>query len=172
MSDEQNTEATEAEVETTEAQGVDVEKLKAEIDKWKSLSRKNEGKAKENAEAAKAWAEYQESQKTEDEKRATELEQLRARLEQAEAAVKAKDREVLASRVASAKGVPAKYLTGDTEEELVASADAFLEDIKGIAPERPAGVVPSAGTGSPKPQAASLDTGRERALNLLNAQSK
>lgn len=170
MSDEQNNPAPEAEKhQETPAQEID----------WKAMARKHEERSKAaNAELeelrkrAAKLDEIEESQRTEAEKLAEKVAKAEARAAELEAQVKAKDREVLASRVAAEKKVPAKYLTGDTEEELMASADAFLEDIKGIATSRPEGVVPSAGTGSPKPQAASLDTGRERALNLLNAQSK
>ena len=171
MSDEtataDNTPANEA-PDTTES----VEKLKAEVEKWKALSRKNEDRAKENAEAAKAWAEHQETAKTEDEKRADEVEKLKKQLAQIEADSSAKVRAVLAEKVAATKGVPAKYLAGDTEEDLLASADEFLTDIEPLGAKRTPGVVPSSGTGDPKPQAASLDTGKARAEALLTGNSK
>lgn len=75
-------------------------------------------------------------------------------------------------RVAASKGVPARYLNGETEDDLTASADQFLEDAKGLAVDRPSGVVPSAGTGAARPDVASLNTGRERALAKLNPESK
>jgi hypothetical protein len=168
MSDDNtNEQATDAPDVSTDSAQSELEKLRAEADKWKSLSRKNEDRARENAEAAKAWAEHQEASKSEEEQRAAELEQLRTRAADLEKALADKDRMVLAQQVAASKGVPAKYLTGDTEEDLVASADELLEAFKGVTPERKPGVVPTAGTGDPKPQAASLDTGAERARALL-----
>lgn len=167
MSDEQKNEQPTAEnpepeaTDTTES----VEKLKSEVDKWKSLSRKNEDRARENAEAAKAWAEFQEANKSEEEKRAAELEQLRNRAAELEQTLAQKDRAILVERVAASKGVPARYLLGDSEEDLVASADQFLEDAKTLA--KPVGYVPSQGEGEPTPSAASLDTGRERARAQL-----
>lgn len=108
----------------------------------------------------------------------TELEKAIARAEKAERAaaeaaelVAKKDREVLISRVAAEKKVPAKYLSGDTEEELIAAADEFLADIQSITPDRKPGHVPSTGTGDPKPEVSSLDTGRARAQALLQTNS-
>lgn len=108
----------------------------------------------------------------------SELEKALARAEKAEQAaadaadlVAKKDREVLIGRIAAEKKVPAKYLSGDSEEALVASADEFLADIQGIAPDPKPGHVPSAGTGDPKPSVSSLDTGRARAQALLQANS-
>jgi septal ring factor EnvC (AmiA/AmiB activator) len=87
--------------------------------------------------------------------------------QEAEERVAAKDREVLVERVSAAKKVPAKYLSGSTVEELEASADGFLADIQAIVPDRVTGHVPSAGTGDPRPPAASLETGAERARATL-----
>lgn len=165
MSDEQSTEQETTEpkvtvaVDTTES----VEKLKADLEKWRSLSRKNEDRAKENAEAAKAWAEYQEANKSEEEKRASELEQLRDRAAELENELSKKDRAILVERVAASKGVPARYLHGDSEDDLLASADQFLEDAKTLAAAKPAGIIPSSGTGSPTASASSLEDVRERA---------
>lgn len=92
---------------------------KAEAEKWKALSRKHEDQSKANADKAKQYDEFEESQKTElqkvidkaeaAEKRASELEQAKVRAE-----------------VAASKGIPASLLSGTTEEELTASADALL----------------------------------------------
>lgn len=171
MSDENNEQTTATDTEAPDTTG-SVEKLKAEVEKWKSLSRKNEDRARENAEAAKAWAAYQDTAKSDEEKRADEVEKLKKQLDEIRAESTTAVRKALAEKVATVKGVPAKYLTGDTEEDLVASADEFLADVQGIAPDRPSGVVPSAGTGATRPDVASLNTGRERALAKLNPESK
>lgn len=161
MSDENTNEPTAAEGNPVADAPDTAEKLKAELDKWKSLSRKNEDRARENAEAAKAWAEHQEASKSDEEKRVAELEQLKARAAELEASLAAKDREVLVERVAASKGVPARYLAGNSEEELVQSAEQFLEDAKTIG--KPVGYVGSQGTGEPTPPASSLEDVRERA---------
>lgn len=71
-------------------------------------------------------------------------------------------RAMVVQRVASTKGVPEKYLSGDTEEDLAASADEYLNDARaalGVGaggnenPPAPTSVntVPSAGTGDESP---------------------
>lgn len=82
-----------------------------------------------------------------------------AQLQQENAASK---RALVVQRVASTKGVPEKYLSGDTEEDLAASADEYLNDARaalGIGaggsetPPSPSATntVPSAGTGDESP---------------------
>ena len=164
MSDEQNIETLTAKVAELEAKAAELE---TDRDKWKGLSRKNEDQSKANAEKAKAWDEHQESSKTEEEKRAAELEQYRTRAAELEKSLAEKDRAILVERVAASKGVPARYLNGETEDDLTASADQFLEDAKTVAPAKQIGYVGSQGTGDPTPPAASLETGAERARALL-----
>lgn len=101
----------------------------------------------------------------------SELDKAIARAEKAEreaaekdAALAEKDREVLVQRVAAEKKVPAKWLSGATQEELEASADEWLADAQGVAPVSKPGVVPSAGTGDGSGASAmSLEDVRERA---------
>lgn len=170
MSDDQKViEDLNAKVAELEAKAAELE---TDRDKWKGLSRKNEDQSKANAEKAKAWDEYQESSKSEDEKRASEVEKLKKQLDEIRAESTTAVRKALAEKVATVKGVPAKYLAGDTEEDLMASADEFLTDIEPLGAKRTPGVVPSSGTGDPKPQAASLDTGKARAEALLTGNSK
>jgi hypothetical protein len=96
----------------------------AEITKWKSLSRKNEDQAKANADKAKQFDTLEESKKTELQKAQDELARIQAEL--------ATERSTsLKSQVAAAKGVPAELLTGSTQEELEAAADALLT-FKGV----------------------------------------
>ena len=87
---------------------------------WKAESRKWESRAKENANAAQRLAEIETANQTEAEKVAKRL---------AAAEKRAAELEVTALRatVAAAKGVPANLLSGSTQEELEAAADALIE---------------------------------------------
>ena len=92
---------------------------KAEARKWESRAKQNLADAKANEGAAQRLAEIEEAQKTEAQK-------AQERLEAAEK--RAAELELRAARaeVAATKGVPANLLTGSTQEELEASADALL----------------------------------------------
>ena len=68
---------------------------------------------------AQKFAEWEESQKTEAEK-------VQARLDAAEKRASELEAKAMKSDVAAAKGVPVALLTGSTQEELEASADALL----------------------------------------------
>lgn len=92
---------------------------KAEADKWKALARKHEDKSKENADKAKQFDDITEAQKT-------ELEKANERAATAEARAAEVEARAVRAEVAAAKGVPASLLTGSTQEELEASADALL----------------------------------------------
>ena len=112
--------------------------------------------------------------KTKTESLATELEAAKAELAEAakgagrvgelEAAVSAAEKRAeraeIAADVASRKGVKLKYLTGDTREELEASADEFLTDVRAVSK---VGVVPTQGTGESAPRASSYEAGAQRA---------
>lgn len=96
-----------------------------EID-WKAEARKHEQRSKENAAKAKAnegaaqrLAEIEDANKT-------ELEKIAARAEAAEKRAAELEAKSIRSDVATAKGVPASLLTGSTQEELEASADALI----------------------------------------------
>ena len=121
--------------------------------------------------AAERLAEIEDRDKSELQKANERAEQAERKALEAEQRAAEKEREFLVSQIAAAKKVPAKYLQGATAEELEASADEFLADIQAISPERKPGVVPSAGTGDPKPEVASLDTGRARAQALIQNNS-
>lgn len=97
-----------------------------EID-WKSEARKHEQRAKDNAAKAKAnegaaqrLAEIEDANKS-------EIEKVAARAEAAEKRAAELEAKSIRSDVALAKGVPAALLTGSTQEELEASADALIE---------------------------------------------
>ena len=99
----------------------------AEVEKWKALSRKHEAASKANADKAKAFDTLEEANKTELQKAAdraaaaeTQLAQITAR--------------ALRAEVAAAKGIPANLLSGSTQEELEASADALIA-FKGTQPK-------------------------------------
>ena len=91
----------------------------AEAEKWKTFARKHEDTAKANADKAKQFDEFQESQKTEQQK-------LADRATAAEAKVVEIEARAMRAEVAAAKGIPANLLSGSTQEELEASADALL----------------------------------------------
>lgn len=92
---------------------------KAEAEKWKSLSRKHEDASKANADKAKLYDDAQEAAKTEAQKQADALAKLAAENE----ALKVSN---LRAQVAEAKGVPAALLTGSTQAEIEAAADALI----------------------------------------------
>ncbi|RTE50396.1 hypothetical protein [Actinobaculum sp. 352] len=93
--------------------------LAAQVTHWKQMARKNEARAKENAEKAKKFDELEEASKSELQK-ALEAQQA------AEARAAAAEVAALRGKVAAAKGVPLELLTGATEEEITAAADALL----------------------------------------------
>lgn len=86
---------------------------------WKAKSRMWEKRAKANLDKAKAYDALEQSSKTADE-RLAELEKKFAETAS----------ENLKLKIATDKGVPADLLYGDTEEELIAHADALLEFTK------------------------------------------
>lgn len=144
---------------------------RAEAKKWEARSKQNLARVKELEPAQARLAELEEAGQTELEKAIARAEKAEQKAAEAAELVAKKDREVLIGRIASEKKVPAKYLSGDTEEALIASADEFLADIQSITPEGKPGHVPSTGTGDPKPEVSSLDTGRARAQALLQTNS-
>lgn len=117
------------------------------------------------------------------------------RIEALTADVGKRDRELLVTKVAHEKKVPARWLTGDSEEDLVAAADEWLKDASSVAggsagaPKEPvapevdpepapaAGVqarghVPSAGTGGEKPPRPSYDEVKQRAFEAEKAKQQ
>ena len=95
---------------------------------WKAEARKWEERAKANKTAAEKLAEIEEATKTAEEKAAERLAAAERRA--AELEVKA-----LRAEIASTKGVPVALLTGSTQEELEAAADALIEFRGVIAPK-------------------------------------
>lgn len=91
----------------------------AEAAKWKAFARKHEDTAKANADKARRFDEFEESQKTEQQR-------LADRATAAEAKVAEIEARALRAEVAAAKGIPVGLLSGSTQEELEASADALL----------------------------------------------
>lgn len=96
-----------------------LEEAIAEVSKWKAMSRKHEGTSKANADKARQFDELTEAQKTEVQK-ATD------RAAAAEAKAAEIEARAMRAEVAAAKGIPAALLSGSTQEELEASADALL----------------------------------------------
>lgn len=89
------------------------------VDKLRKENAKYRTQAKDNAAAAARLAEIEEANKTEAQKQAEQLQ----RLQQENAQLKA---DQVKAQVAEAKGVPARLLVGDTQEQLEASADELL----------------------------------------------
>ena len=114
--------------------------------------------------AADKLAELEDLDKSELDKAIARAEKAEREAAEAAEALAKKDREVLVQRVAAEMKVPAKWLSGSSEEELVASAEEWLADAQGVASGPAPGVVPSAGTGNGSGSAAmSLEEVRERA---------
>ena len=86
---------------------------------WKAEARKWEDRAKANTKAAERLAEIEESNKT-------ELQKATDRAAAAEAKAAEVGARAMRAEVAAAKGIPAALLSGSTQEELEASADALL----------------------------------------------
>lgn len=105
--------------ETAETQAATETDWKAEARKWESRAKENLAAAKANESAAQRLANIEEAQKTESEK-ATE------RLQAAEKRAAELEVKALRAEVANAKGVPANLLSGSTQEELEAAADALI----------------------------------------------
>lgn len=102
----------------------------------------------------------------------SELEKAIQRAEAAEAAAKdladkasQAELKALVERVAGSKNVPSRYLSGTTEEELIASADQFLTDLEQFAPRQQSGYVPGSGTGDPNASVDEIKMAQERAAN-------
>lgn len=92
---------------------------KAEARKWESRAKENLTAAKANEAAAQRLAELEESQKTEAQK-------AQERLDAAEKRAAELELKATRAEVAAAKGVPVDLLSGSTQEELEASADALI----------------------------------------------
>ena len=114
------------------------------------------------AKAAKV-DEIEEEKKSDLQRALDQIEALKAEAEQSKAAAAQAERAVLVEKVAASKGVPAKYLTGESEEDLVASADEFLEDASSLARPSQSGYVPTTGTGDPKASVDEVQLAKERA---------
>jgi lysyl-tRNA synthetase class I len=136
MSDTTGTEVEETTDATTDAETAAEEQTqeidyKAEFEKWKAQARANEARAKANADKAKRFDEIEEASKT-------ELQKAAERAEAAEKRAAEAERRALVTDVAARTKVPAKYLTGDTVEELEQAAADFQNDIAALVP-KPAG---------------------------------
>lgn len=109
---------------------------KAEARKWEQRAKENLGTAKANEAAAKRLAELEEAQKTDAEK-------AQERLNAAEKRASELELKATRAEVAAAKGVPASLLSGSTQDEFEAAADALLA-FKGDPAKGP--VLPTQGT--------------------------
>ena len=94
---------------------------------WKAQARKWEQRAKENLTAAKANEVAAQRLQEIEEANKTEAEKIAARAEAAEKRAAELEVKAIRAEVAAAKGVPVALLTGSTQEELEAAADALIE---------------------------------------------
>ena len=106
--------------EQAEPEAVKETDWKAEARKWESRAKENLASAKTNESAAQRLAEIEEAQKTEAQK-------AQERVEAAEKRAAELEQRSLRAEVAAVKGVPASLLSGSTQADLEASADALLE---------------------------------------------
>lgn len=134
---------------TPETPAVPVEAPAQDSTDWKAEARKWETRAKENAAKARRADELEQAQMT-------EIQKAQARADAAEAALAAKEHEATRLRIAAAHGVPANLLSGSTEDEIEASAQALIEFRGEQTPERTRLVIPTEG-GSPAPVALNGD---------------
>ena len=104
--------------DTSDAAGAEKD-WQAEAEKWKKFARKHEDEVKTLRPAAARLAEIEESQKSEQQR-------LADRASAAEAKVAEIEARAMRAEVAAAKGIPVVLLSGTTQEELEASADALL----------------------------------------------
>ncbi len=104
----------------------DEARAKAKIAKVNAEAHSLRERLRKAEEAERRLAEIEESQKTEQQKQADAL----AKLQQENAELRTT---ALKAQVAAVKGIPAELLTGSTQEELEAHADALLA-FKGQAP--------------------------------------
>lgn len=137
---------TEAQTESAQTKVAETD-WKAESRKWESRAKENLAAAKANEDAAKRLAQFEESQKTEAQKS-------QDRLEAAEKRAAELESKATRAEVAAATGVPVALLSGSTQEELEAAADALIA-FKGEQPTGP--VIPNQGKTPNKPAGTSAD---------------
>lgn len=111
----QETTSTEV-IDATESTDTD---WKAEARKWESRAKQSHAAAKANEDAAKRLADLEDSQKTEAQKLQEERDKAQKDLADERTAR-------IRAEVANSKGIPAKLLSGTTQEELEAQADELI----------------------------------------------
>lgn len=119
-----------------------------EID-WKAEARKHEQRAKENLAKAKANETAAQRLAQIEAENKTEAEKAQERLEAAEKRANELELKATRAEVAAAKGIPAALLSGSTQEELEASAEALIAFRGETASTDPATLVIPAEGGSP-----------------------
>lgn len=122
MSEQQTTDAPEAQGQENTEQAAEQPKPTETVEFWKQKAREQEKRAKDNADAAKRLAELEDAQKTAEQKAADKLAELTAK----EAALAAKEAR---ADVASTTGIPAQILAGpedSTPEAIQAYADLLI----------------------------------------------
>lgn len=132
MSETENTtETTETEVEETqeapELGDAGEKALKAEREARRNAEKQAREAKKAAADALAQVKEFQDRDKTEAQKAAERIAELENALAEKDTVIASKDRETERAKIAATKGVPANLVTGDTPEEMEASAEAALE---------------------------------------------
>ena len=111
-----------------------LEAAEKDAKKWKGLSRRHEDRAKANADAATELADLKDRDKTEEQKNADRLAAAEKGTREAEEKAEKANLRALRITVGAAKGLSptnAARLVGETEEELEADADVFVESLGG-----------------------------------------
>lgn len=128
---------------------------RSEAEKWKALARKHEANAKANSAAATKLAELENASKT-------ELEKLNDKAAAAEERAAKAEHEALRIQICADEGVPTKlrkYVVGDTQEELEASAKEILEEFGVDKTKDDGGQRGRPSDGRPKPNLRKVPTG-------------
>lgn len=129
---------TENTTETTEPEGEEVQEpselgdagekaLKAEREARRAAEKQTREAKKAATDALARVKEFEDRDKTETQKAADRIAELEKALADKDSVISSKDREVQRANIAATKGVPANLVTGDTLEEMEASAEAALE---------------------------------------------
>lgn len=120
------------------------------------------------AELAAKVQEFEDAKLSEQERAAKELADAKAAAEAAKAEAARFQLDALKHRIAAEKGVPARLLAGETEDELTASADEALKWRGEATPPPPKAPKPDPSVGPRGATTAGLQAGREAAIAERN----
>lgn len=135
--------------------------LKAERDARRTAEKQLREARKAASDALAQVKQFEDANKSETQKALDQIAELKKALTDKDTVIAAKDRETQRATVAAAKGVPANLVTGDTPEDMEASAEAALE-WRGTE-RKPIGALRSGASAGPAKDA------KERAAEALRA---